>query len=383
MTIRLPDAQSNLVDYALIGTPTDHVPLKEPASRQMLAAAHVVADPLSASNPSSSPALDWNSTLAFRRHLAGLGLGIAEAMDTAQRGSGLAWPTAIELIRQTLTEIPKATVFSGAGTDHLVPGETTNINQVIQAYLTQIDAIQKVNGRIIIMASRALAHVAQDADDYFEVYGAILNHCEKPAIIHWLGDMFDPLLEGYWGSGNWLGSLTTSLAIIKDNATKVEGIKLSLLDKHKEIEMRRQLPSGVRMYTGDDFNYPELILGDEQGHSDALLGIFDPIAPICTQAVNALGKQNLEAYNSLLAPTIPLARHIFQSPTRHYKTGVVFLAWLNGFQDHFIMINAAQAMRSLPYFVECFKRADQAHLLRQPDLAIDRMKSLLKMYGLS
>ena len=381
MIILLPDNQGNLLDYTLIGNPLGHVPLKKPPPRQLLAAAHVVANPYSELNPSVNPSLDWDATLTFRRHLAGLGLGIAEAMDTAQRGSGLAWPTALELIKQTLTEIPKATVFSGAGTDHLTHNETINVDQVIKAYLIQVEAIQKLNGRIIVMASRALARVAKNSDDYIRVYKTVLDHCEKPVIIHWLGEMFDPQLEGYWGASDWSRAQATCLAIIEENASKIEGIKLSLLDKNKEIEMRRRLPATVRMFTGDDFNYPELILGDDHGHSDALLGIFDPIAPACTQALNALSENNLKAYNSLFMPTVPLARHIFQSPTQYYKTGVVFLAWLNGFQEHFIMINGSHAMRSLPYFVDCFKLADQAGLLSRPDLAVSRMKSFLKLYG--
>ncbi|MDE2738562.1 MAG: DUF993 family protein, partial [Paracoccaceae bacterium] len=249
MIIQLPNNQGNPFDYTLIGNPLGHVPLKKLPPRQLLAAAHVVANPYSELNPSVNPSLDWDATLTFRRHLAGLGLGIAEAMDTAQRGSGLAWPTALELIKQTLTEIPKATVFSGAGTDHLTHNETINVDQVIKAYLIQVEAIQKLNGRIIVMASRALARVAKNSDDYIRVYKTVLDHCEKPVIIHWLGEMFDPQLEGYWGASDWSRAQATCLAIIEENASKIEGIKLSLLDKNKEIEMRRRLPATVRMFT--------------------------------------------------------------------------------------------------------------------------------------
>jgi len=381
MKLQLPNHNGSLSEFTLTGIPVASEPLVNPELRKIFAAAHVVPDPFANCNPSEEPVLDWEATLAYRRHLATLGLGIAEAMDTSQRGNGLSWSVACELIKQTLLELPDAEVYCGAGTDHLLINTASTVADVIQAYLYQIDTIQEMGGRIIVMASRALARAANNPKDYIQAYREVLNHCENPVIIHWLGDMFDPQLAGYWGSTDWQGNLETVLAIIRLCSNKIDGVKLSVLDKEKEIEMRRLLPETVRMYTGDDFNYPELILGDAHGHSDALLGIFDPLATICTQAMNALDNGDIAKYNSLFAPTVPLARHVFSHPTQYYKTGVVFLAWLNGFQDHFIMVNGAQSMRSLPYFVDCFKLADRSHLFNDPERAIYRMKSLLRMYG--
>jgi hypothetical protein len=325
--------------------------------------------------------IDWAKTMEFRHYLAGLGLGIAEAMDTAQRGMGLDWPGALELIRRTREELPEALVANGCGTDHLDPALARNLDDVVRAYLEQVEAIQKLDARIILMASRALARVAQGPADYIAVYDRVLAACDKPVILHWLGDMFDPQLAGYWGAQDFDAALETALEVIARNQSKVDGIKISLLDKDKEIAMRRRLPAGVRMYTGDDFNYPELIEGDEQGHSHALLGIFDPLAPAAAYAVSRLGAGDAAGFRATLDPTVPLARLIFRAPTQYYKTGVVFLAWLNGFQDHFVMLNGAQAMRPLPYFTETFRLADGCGLLRDPEKAVTRMKTLLALYG--
>jgi hypothetical protein len=341
----------------------------------------VVADPFTANDPTGKATIDWEATMAFRRHLVDHGLGIAEAMDTAQRGMGLDWPGALELITRTRSEFPDALVFNGAGTDHLDPEDAQSLDDVRRAYLDQIEAVQKIDGRIILMASRALARVAKSPDDYVRMYGELLSACDQPVILHWLGEMFDPALAGYWGSRDFDSCMETTLAIISQNVAKVDGIKISLLDKEKEIRMRRLLPEGVRMYTGDDFNYPELIEGDGKGFSHALLGIFDPLAPAAAYAISELGKGNAEGFRQALDPTVPLARRIFRAPTRFYKTGVVFMAWLNGFQDHFIMLNGAQATRPLPDFVEIFKMADSCGLLRDPDLAVSRMKRLLAIYG--
>ena len=321
--------------------------------------------------------------MAFRRHLAGLGLGIAEAMDTAQRGMGLDWPGALELIRRTKAELPDALVFNGCGTDHLAAAEARSLDDVRRAYLEQVEAIQTVGGRLIVMASRALAQVASSPDDYVQVYREVLAACDQPVILHWLGEMFDPALKGYWGTSDFEAAMETALAVIAEYPAKVDGIKISLLDKEKEILMRRRLPEGVKMYTGDDFNYPELIAGDEVGFSHALLGIFDPLAVAVGQAVGQLGAGDVAGFRATLDPTVPLARHIFRAPTQYYKTGVVFLAWLNGHQDHFVMLGGAQAMRPLPYFVDCFRMADQCGLLADPDVAAARMKRLLGVYGVA
>lgn len=381
MKIRLPDAHGMTSDYVLTGKPIPETPLGADPARVVFSAAHVVADPFTNNDPSGPATVDWEATMAFRRHLAGLGLGIAEAMDTAQRGMGLDWKGALELIRRTRSELPNALVFNGCGTDHLAAADAHSLDDVRRAYLEQVEAIQKVGGRLIIMASRALVRVAKSSKDYVDIYRDVLAACDRPVILHWLGEMFDPALKGYWGTDDFGQALETALAVIGESTSKIDGIKISLLDMDKEIVMRRRLPAGVKMYTGDDFNYPELIEGDLQGHSHALLGIFDPLAAAAAHAVSRLGAGDTDGFRATLDPTVPLARLIFRAPTQYYKTGVVFLAWLNGFQDHFVMLGGAQAMRPLPYFTECFRLADQCGLLRNPDLAVDRMKKLLAVYG--
>ena len=381
MKIKLPDAAGKLSDYALQGTPIAPTPLATDTSRVVFSAAHVVAHPFSQNEPTGSTVLDWEQTMAFRRHLTDLGLGIAEAMDTAQRGMGLDWCGALELITRTKSEFPDALIFNGCGTDQLDPADASNLDDVKGAYLEQVEAIQKVGGRLIMMASRALARVARSPEDYVKIYGDVLAACDQPVILHWLGDMFDPALAGYWGAESFDDTMAVALKVIEQNTSKVDGIKISLLDKDKEVIMRRRLPDGVRMYSGDDFNYPELIAGDDQGYSDALLGIFDPLAVAVGKAMEHLDQGDVEGFRAVLDPTVPLSRLIFRAPTQFYKTGVVFLAWLNGHQNHFIMLGGAQSMRPLPYFVECFKLADQCGLLANPDLAVSRMGKLLEMYG--
>lgn len=383
MRIALPGSDGSLEDYVIQGTPIEPEPLGPDPARIVFAAAHVVADPFTDNDPSAPATLDWGATMAFRRHLSGLGLGIAEAMDTAQRGAGLGWPEALELVRRTKSEFPDAVVFNGCGTDQLKTGEARGLDDVRRAYLEQVEAIQDIGGRLIIMASRALVRVAETPDDYVQLYEDVLAACDRPVILHWLGDMFDPALAGYWGGDCFEDALETVLAVIDGNVAKVDGIKLSLLDKEKEIVMRRRLPDGVKMYTGDDFNYPELIAGDEIGHSHALLGIFDPLAVAVGKAVGELTRGDEAGFRATLDPTVPLARLVFRAPTRHYKTGIVFLAWLNGFQSHFVMPGGAQSMRPLPYFVDCFRLADQAGLLSDPDLAVVRMRTLMGLHGIA
>ena len=379
--IRLPDSTGTLQPYHLTGTPVACAVLPRNAARVVYSAAHVVADPFTGNDPSGRPTIDWPKTMEFRHYLTGLGLGIAEAMDTAQRGMGLDWPGALELIRRTKAELPDALVANGCGTDQLDPGVDHSLEVVKRAYLEQVEAIQAVGGRIILMASRALVRAAKGPDDYIRVYSDVLAACDRPVVLHWLGAMFDPALAGYWGTSRFEDGLETALAVIGANQAKVDGIKISLLDKEKEIAMRRRLPLGVKMYSGDDFNYPELIAGDDQGYSHALLGIFDPLAPAAAHAVTQLTRGDVAGFRATLDPTVPLARLIFGAPTHYYKTGVVFLAWLNGFQDHFIMLNGAQAMRPLPYFTDIFRHADACGLLRNPDMAEARMKRLLALYG--
>lgn len=385
ITLTLPSAPGRTAAYTL-RQPKAFPVAKPPFSRIAYAAAHVVADPLAEHDPWLTPAINWDRTIAFRRHLWSLGFGVAEAMDTAQRGMGLDWTDAQELIRRSLDaakDVPGAVVASGAGTDHLVPGPDATIDSVIAAYEEQCAAIEKMGGRIILMASRALAACAKSPDDYAKVYGRILSGVKQPVILHWLGEMFDPALQGYWGRADHMQAMDVCLDVIAANAAKVDGIKISLLDKDKEIAMRRRLPKGVRMYTGDDFNYAELIAGDDQGHSDALLGIFDAIAPAASAALGALTRGDEATFHDILAPTVPLSRHIFRAPTRFYKTGVVFMAYLNGHQDHFLMVGGQQSTRSALHLAELFRLADAAGLLTDPEQAAVRMKAVMTVHGVA
>jgi hypothetical protein len=392
LSLTLPTASRTLEAYTLRG----RAPVK-PApgvafNRIAYSAAHVVADPRAAIDPWLQCAVDWDATIAYRQRLWSLGLGVAEAMDTAQRGMGLDWPTSLELIRRSLDAArdfgPGALVASGCGTDHLVLESVKTVDEVIAGYEEQMAAIEALGGRLIVMASRALARVAKGPADYERVYHRVLSQAKQPVVLHWLGDMFDPALAGYWGTKDLDAAMDTALGIIAAHADKVDGIKISLLDKDKEIAMRRRLPAGVRMYTGDDFNYAELIAGDgfgsekTHGQSDALLGIFDAIAPAASAALGELAQGNTQKFHDILGPTVPLSRHIFAAPTRFYKTGVVFMAWLNGHQSHFTMVGGQQSTRSLPHLAELFRLADAANLLEQPDLAVRRMKTLLALHGI-
>jgi hypothetical protein len=382
LTIDLPTTEGRAAAYH-VREPRQFEKPTRPFTRKALAAAHVVADPLSRKEPWLEAAIDWDATLAYRRHLWSWGFGVAEAMDTAQRGMGLDWPSSLALIGKSIKEaksVAGAEVWSGAGTDHV---SNTNFDGVIAAYEEQCGAIERLGGRIVLMASRALAACARSPEDYAKVYDRILSQVRQPVIIHWLGEMFDPALEGYWGNGDHYRAMETCLSVIEKNKTKVDGIKISLLDKDKEIEMRRKLPKGVRMYTGDDFNFAELIEGDAQGYSDALLGIFDAIAPAASQALSFLAEGKKSEYHEILGPTVPLSRHIFCAPTRFYKTGVVFMAWLNGHQDHFVMVGGQQSARNVLHLAELFRLADAAGLLADPALACARMKQLLAIHGCS
>ena len=391
LTLKLPTNDGRLQDYAL--RRSEPIATALPGTRFnriAYSAAHVVADPLAAIDPWLQCAVDWDATIAYRRRLWSLGLGVAEAMDTAQRGMGLDWPTSLELIRRSLDaarDVPGALVASGCGTDHLPAESARSVDDVIRAYEEQMEAIEKLGGRLIVMASRALARVAKSPADYERVYDRVLRQANQPVILHWLGDMFDPALKGYWGDDDPDRAMETALAVIDANAAKVDGIKISLLDKDKEITMRRRLPASVRMYTGDDFNYAELIAGDgvgtsaNQQQSDALLGIFDAIAPAANAALAALAAGDAARFHTILAPTVPLSRHIFAAPTRYYKTGVVFMAWINGHQSHFTMVGGQQSTRSLLHFAELFRLADAAGLIEQPELAQRRMAQLLALHG--
>ncbi len=383
-TLRLPRVDGSLAPY----TPGRHKPFPAAAgplrSRIAFAAVHVVADPLANINPTLETRLDWEATLAYRRYLWSLGLAVAEAMDTSQRGMGFDWATAKELIRRSVAEaktIPGAVLASGAGTDHLEPTFRVTLAEVEAAYEEQCAWIESSGGRIILMASRALAACAKSPDDYVKVYGRILAQVREPVIIHWLGDMFDPALAGYWGSPDLDQASETLLAIVHDHAARIDGVKISLLDQPREIAMRRRFPRGVHMYSGDDFDYPTTIRGDAQGYSDALLGIFDVIAPAASAALRALDAGDVVRFDAILAPTLPLSRHVFGAPTRFYKTGVVFAAYLNGHQSHFRMVGGLEGARSVVHLAEQFVLMDRAGLLRDPDLAVERMRRVLAVAG--
>ena len=384
-TIRLPNADRTISDYTLSAPGDFTIDRGAELPRIAYSAAHVVADPLADVDPWLEPALDWEATVQYRHYLWDLGLGVAEAMDTAQRGMGLDWATTQDLIRHVLDaakDRPDALIASGCGTDHLDPDPNLTVDDIIRAYEEQMDFIEGLGGRLIIMASRALTACAKSPDDYARVYDRVLSQAREPVMIHWLGEMFDPALEGYWGRADHYEGMDVCLGILSDNAAKVDGVKVSLLDKEKEIVMRRRLPDGVRMYTGDDFNYPELIAGDEEGYSDALLGIFDAIAPAASAALHAMGRGDMTTYNEILEPTVPLSRHMFKAPTRFYKTGVVFIAYLNGHQDHFILVGGQESCRSLTHLAELFRLADKAGLLSDTEMAASRMKTILKLHGL-
>jgi hypothetical protein len=384
LSLILPATDGRSGRYELSGTPLAPAAPRRAFNREAYAAAHVVADPQAQHDPWLTPAIDWDATLAFRRHLWGLGLKVAEAMDTAQRGMGLDWPNARELIRRSLAEartIAGADLASGAGTDQLAVTPATRLADVMRAYEEQVGFIEGEGGRVILMASRALAAVARSADDYVAAYDAILRQAGRKVILHWLGEMFDPALAGYWGADDFGAQAETVLAIIRAHADRIDGIKISLLSQEKEIELRRRLPAGVKMFTGDDFNYPVLIEGDETGHSHLLLGILDPIAPAAALALDRLAAGDGAGFRAALAPTLPLSRRIFEAPTQFYKAGIVLLAWLNGFQDHFVMIGGLQSARGIMHYANVFRLADAAGLLRDPDLAVGRMRALCRLHG--
>ncbi|ANG62750.1 dihydrodipicolinate synthase family protein [Marinobacterium aestuarii] len=386
-SILLPAVDNKLERYNLVSQGYGSYVPSGSFSRTVYAAAHVVVNPLAERHPGVSPvAVDWDATLAYREHLWSMGFKVAEAMDTAQRGMGVDWPTALELVKRSLElarGIEGADLASGAGTDQLTDFRGLTLDDVKRAYIEQIEAIEGAGGRIILMASRALAAVAKGPQDYICLYNELIQGCRNPVILHWLGDMFDGQLAGYWGSNDVWQNMDTVTGIINDNADKIDGIKISLLETEYECELRKRLPAGVKMFTGDDFNYPELIEGDGQHYSHGLLGIFDPIAPVAAKALEALALGNNEQYRALMQPTIPLSRKIFESPTQFYKAGVVFIAWLNGYQDHFSMAGGMQSSRSISHYAEVFRLADRAGVLKDPQLAAQRMQQLLAVYGVT
>ena len=384
-SVRLPRAGGEVYEY----TPSGRFLYAEggaaPQSRLPYAAVHVVADPFAEVSPSSPAVIDWDRTLAFRRHIWKYGLGVAEAMDTAQRGMGLDWEASKELIRRSVAEAKAVGghIVCGAQTDHLAPGSAHDLGDIEAAYEEQCEYVEKAGGQVVVMASRELARIARGPEDYARVYGRVLSQLEQPALIHWLGEAFDPALRGYWGHADLDEAMDSCLAIITANKEKVEGLKLSLLDQKREIAMRARLPEGVRMLTGDDFDYPTTIGGDGTHHSDALLGAFDMIAPAASAALLALDEGDTRSFHSILEPTVPLSRHVFGAPTFYYKTGVVFMAYLNGHQDHFRMVGGLESGRSAVHLGNIFVLADKAGLLRDAELAVDRIRPVMALAGVS
>lgn len=386
--LNLPTYAGTIEPYRLTGEPLKVRAPAVPLTRTAFAAAHVVSDPLKERSPwDTRPAVDWDATLAFRIGLWDQGLGLAEAMDTAQRGMGVDWSTAKELIERTMRAAKahpmKPRVACGAGTDHIALADLRDADAILAAYETQAAAIEAAGGQLILMASRVFTAIGATKEIYSKVYRRLIEQAREPVILHWLGDMFDPALKGYWGSTDITAASTFVLELIAANPAKVDGIKISLLDEHHEIWFRAQLPEGVRLYTGDDFNYAPLIAGDGKHHSHALLGIFAAISPAASQALEALAKGDIATYNALLGPTVPLSREIFKAPTRFYKAGIAFLAWLNGWQSHFIMPGGFQSSREITHYAEVFRLADQARLLAKPDLATERMRTLLAFHGVA
>nr|WP_218843051.1 dihydrodipicolinate synthase family protein [Nocardioides marinus] len=353
------------------------------ASRVAFAAAHVAADPLGDNVPGAPAVVDWDATLAFRRELFRYGFGVAEAMDTAQRNMGLDWPAVQELVRRSADQAKAhgARIASGAGTDQAAPGALRTLDEVLAAYTEQVAFVESTGSQVILMASRHLAHVAGSAEDYLRVYSRLLEQVREPVVLHWLGEAFDPQLRGYWGSTDVDTATATFLDLVREHAAKVDGVKVSLLSADHETGLRAALPAGVRLYTGDDFNYPELIRGDGTHHSDALLGAFAAIAPAASAGLAALDEGDLATYDAAMAPTLPLSRHVFEAPTFHYKTGIAFLAWLNGHQPGFTMVGGLQSARGVVHLSRLFELANDARLLRDPDLAAARMTDWLRVQG--
>ncbi|WP_433868828.1 dihydrodipicolinate synthase family protein [Saccharopolyspora sp. CA-218241] len=350
-------------------------------SRVAFAAAHVVADPLADNSPGAPAVLDWDATLEFRRMLFGYGFGVAEAMDTAQRGMGLDWAAVRELVRRS-AEVARdhgARIASGAGTDHRA--EVSSTAEVLAAYEEQVGFVESTGSQVIVMASRHLARIARGPEDYREVYGAVLRQVAEPVVLHWLGEAFDPLLAGYWGAADLPAATEVFLDLVREHAAKVDGVKVSLLSAEHERALRAALPAGVRLYTGDDFHYPELIRGDGEHHSDALLGAFSAVAPAASAALTALDEGDLATYDAEMGATLALSRHVFGAPTFHYKTGIAFTAWLSGHQPGFSMVGGMQSARGVPHLARIFALANEARLLPDPELAAHRMRLLLETSG--
>ena len=398
----LPTADGGTRQYHLSPAPRWTRPAAPITSRRAYAAAHVIPEVTADNTPGAPARLDWDATMAYRHELWSYGLGVADAMDTAQRGMGLDWAATQQLIKRTGVEAASVAaggnaatagrsvrdlVSCGAGTDQLdidsLPSGTAGVQAVLQAYREQVAVVSEAGPKVILMSSRALAKVASGPDDYLHVYSTLLREVDQPVILHWLGTMFDPALAGYWGSDDVSQATETFLTLIRENADKVDGVKVSLLDAAHEVSLRAALPEGVRLYTGDDFNYPELIDGDGTRHSDALLGIFAAIYPAASAALQAYDNGEAAKARTILDSTRELGKHIFSAPTFYYKTGIAFMSWLNGHQQGFQMVGGLHSGRSVVHLAQTFELADQAGLLKNPDHAAFRMSDFLRINGVA
>lgn len=384
LPLLLPTADGALVRHHM------HEPREFPkhprpfSSRSVFAAPHVVADARAEYTPGIAPPVDWDSTIAFRRHLWSYGIGVAEGMDTSERGpGGLTWPQARQLIQLGLEAAQESggAIVCGVGTDQ-IESTQPSLDQVVDAYLEQLDHVQRLGGSAVIRASHALVSAARTADDYLSVYSRVLEQVHRPVIVHWLGTVFDPTLLGYWGSQNIPTAMETVLTMAHDHADKIRGIKFSLLDDELEREFRRRVPDGMEIFTGDDYGYTDLLLGDGQHHSHGLLGVLDPIAPVASQAFAALDDGDEPLFAEHMNSTIPLAVKMFEPPASYYKVGVVFIAWLSGHQDHFRMVTGREGLRSLQHLTDLFVLADALGMFPDAELAVRRMAAFLAMHGI-
>lgn len=381
LTLLEPDGATRAV--ALAPAPAFTKPRRPLQSRVAYAAAHVVPKAHADNTPGQPAEIDWDATLAFRHHVWSWGLGVADAMDTAQRNMGLDAAATRELISRSAAEAASAggRLVVGVNTDH-VGDESISLEQVIDAYVEQLHHAEDAGAGAVLMASRHLARAAHNADDYRRVYREVLRRASAPVVLHWLGTAFDPALEGYFGSADADAAAGTLLQIIEANRDRVQGVKMSLLDADAEIAVRRRLPESARMFTGDDFHYVGLIEGDDEGHSDALLGAFAALAPNASAAIQALDAGDVQAYRDVLLPTEELSRQVFAAPTYYYKTGVAFLSWLNGHQAAFQMVGGLHAARSLPHLSRIVELANGSGALERPELAAARWHELLTINGI-
>lgn len=382
-TVNIPAPAGEIVQYTAPDAHPYEMDRTPPTARRAFAAVHVVADALAPDTRDDSTPIDWGATMAFRHHVWSCGLGVAEAMDTAQRGMGLSWPAAQELIARSLTEARSVggSIVCGVQTDQLSLSNELTLTEITAAYVEQCEHVENGGGQVVLMASPHLAATARSADDYLEVYSGVLSQLGRPALIHWLGAPFDERMAGYWGSTDVDIATETVLSLLNGHPAKIEGIKLSLLDQRLEIELRASLPSGVRMFTGDDFDYPTTIEGDGSHHSDALLGAFDGFAPTAAAALRALDRGDLVDYHRIIDPTLSFSRHVFQAPTKFYKTGLVFLAFLNGLQDHFRMLGGFESARSTMHLAHVFVSAAEGGILHDVERAAWRARQVLSVFG--